>query len=177
MKLVIEMVTRRVDFERFRTVYYSEAFNNEVVAAVNLKERTIREQQTLPDGKERMRTYIVPRVDLPGVISKLVGDTMIAYEELTIYDPATRHATVDVSSAGGDLIKVHATSQFTEQPDGIHTHIEIQVDVKIFGIGGMIERFIAAETKKRYDTVELTLQKFVDSTEAGGKSKSAPATA
>lgn len=177
MKLVIEMMTRHVDYERFRNVYYSEAFNQEVIKAVNLKERTLREHQTLPDGKERMRMYIAPRVDLPSMISKLVGDTLIAYEEITVYDPATRRATVDVQSAGGDMIKVSATSQFMDEPDGIRTHIELQVDVKIFGIGSMIERFIANETRKRYEAVERTLQQFVDHGDPGSTMQSVPVTA
>jgi hypothetical protein len=163
MKVVIEMLTKRVEYARFREVYVSEAFNREVIAAVNLKERTVREHEKLPDGKEKLRVYIVPRVDLPSVISKLVGENLIAYEELTIYDPATRRAEIKISSAGSDLVQVSASSYFTDDGDGVRTHIDLLVNVKIFGIGSMIERFVVNETRKRYETVERVLQQFIDS--------------
>ncbi|MET0386481.1 MAG: DUF2505 family protein [Polyangiales bacterium] len=162
MKVVIEMLTKRVDYARFRQVYFSEAFNQELVTAVNLKERTVREHTQLPDGRERLRTYIAPKVDLPSFIAKLVEGFEIGYEEVTVFDPATRHADVAVHTAGGDRLHVAAQTQFSEEGDGIRTRIDLEVRVKLLGIGSMIERFMVKETVARYQVVERELQRFID---------------
>jgi hypothetical protein len=162
MKFTIEMLTRRVDYARFSRVYFSEALNSELVAAIDLKQRTLRERSDLPDGKQRMRLYIAPRVDVPAVIEKLIEGHAIGYEEVTVFDPAARHAHATIHTPAPDLLQVSAETQFLEELDGIRTRIELQVRVKIIGIGAMIERFVGNETRKRYVLVERCLQRFVD---------------
>jgi hypothetical protein len=49
--------------------------------------------------------------------------------------------------------------------------------VKIFGIGSMIERFVANETRKRYETVERVLQQFIDAGHAGNAGNDVQASA
>lgn len=40
MKFTVEMTTRGVDLTRFEQVYFSDAFNREVMHAVHLKQRS-----------------------------------------------------------------------------------------------------------------------------------------
>jgi hypothetical protein len=162
MKCEIEMLTRGLDYARFSRVYFSEPFNRELVTAIDLKERTIRERTELPDGKLRLRVYIAPRVDLPAVIEKIVKGYTIGYEETTLYDPATGRAQSSVQTPGGDLLHVDAETHFTAVLEGVRTHIEMQVKVKLFGVGGLVERFVCSETQKRYRLVEAALQRYID---------------
>jgi hypothetical protein len=164
MQVIIEMLTRRVDFARFREAYFSDAFNRELVSAVNLRDRTVREREHMPDGKERLVTYVAPRVDLPRMIAKWVEGFDIGYEETSIYDPSARRADVIVHTPGGDRLQVGAVTHFREVPEGIQTHIDMTVRVKVLGLSALLERFVANETRGRYVIVERVLQQYVDGT-------------
>ena len=167
MKAVIETLTRGVDCARFRHIFYaSEVFNREIMAVANLKERVVREHVQLPDGKERSRLYIVPRVDLPLVIEKATAGYVIAYEETSLFDPATRTANVSIHTPGGDLLRVSAVTQWLTEPEGVRMRLELDVHVKLFGVAGLIERFMISETRKRYEALERVMQQCVDAENA-----------
>ena len=162
MDFVIEMLTRRVRYARFRHVYYSEPFHTQLAPAIELKERSLRERVTLSDGKERIRVYIAPRVELPAVIAKVVEGYAVGYEETTLFDPESRMADVRIQTPAGNLLQIEAQTRFSESEEGVRTRIALSVRAKIFGVGGMAERFVAAETRKRYALVEQFLQRYVD---------------
>jgi hypothetical protein len=158
----IRLFTRGVDYARFSRVYYSEPFQRALVHAINLKERTVRERRELPDGRQRFVVYIAPRVELPAIFASVAHGYAIGYEETTLFDPAARRAESTVKTPGGDLLQVAAETLFSESAAGVHTDIQLAVQVKIFGVGGAIEKFVANETRKRYALVERALQQFVD---------------
>jgi hypothetical protein len=162
MKFEIEIVTRGIDYPTFRRVYYSEEFNQDVAEAVKLKARTQTEFVALPDGKERRRVHVVPRVNLPSAFQKLLNGQAVSYDETTVFDPATRSATFDVASPAGDRVRVSGLARFLEEPDGVRLHFEGEAQVQIFGVGGMIERYIVNEVRARYGVVQRLLQRFID---------------
>jgi Protein of unknown function (DUF2505) len=162
MTCVIEMLTRRVDYARLSQVLYSEPFNRELMSAIDLKERVVRERSEQPDGKLYLRTYIAPRVDLPAVIERLVKGHAVGYEETVVFDPATRHARSSIQTPVGDMFQVAADTYFTDVAQGVRTRIELQVKVKVFGVGGIAEKFVCNETQKRYVIIEQVLQRYLD---------------
>jgi len=162
MKFVIEIVTRGVDYLRFRQTYHSEAFNQEVAAAANLKERSLKELVALPDGKERRRVLVVPTVSVPAPLLKILNGKPLSYEEVTVFDPVTRSATYAIESAAGDKLNVTGIARFIEEGGGVRLRFEGDAVVPIFGLGGIVERFIVREVKGRYEIVERLLQRFVD---------------
>jgi hypothetical protein len=162
MQFVVEIVVRGIDYPTFRRVYYSEEFNSDVAQAVKLKERTQVEHVTLPGGKERRRVRVVPRVSLPMAMQKLLNGQPISYEEITVFDPATRSSSFEVESSAGDKIQVTGTARFFEENGGVRLRFEGDAAVKVFGIGGIAERYIVNEVRSRYDVVATLLQKFVD---------------
>jgi hypothetical protein len=162
MKFAVEIVARGIDYPRFRQVYYSEEFNKSVAEAVKLKERTQEEYVRLPDGKERRRVRVVPRVNLPSSLQKLLNGRPLHYEETTVFDPKTRSATFDVDSAAADAVKVTGLAQFIEETGGMRVRFEGEARVKVFGLGALIERYIVGEVKGRYEVIQSLLQKFID---------------
>ena len=162
MTVRINLLTHGVSYARFSRVYYSEAFQGELVHAINLKERTVRERQELPDGKQRFVVYIAPRVELPSIFASLAHGYAIGYEETTLFDPIARRAESTVKTPGGDLLQVAAETLFSECAGGVQTEILLTVRARILGIGSAIERFVINETRKRYALVERALQAYVD---------------
>jgi len=162
MQFVVEIVVRGIEYPTFRRVYYSEEFNQEVAQAVKLKERGQLEHVTQPDGKERRRVRVVPRVSLPAAVQKLLNGQEISYEEITVFDPATRTATFEVINPAGETVQVTGVARFFEENGGVRLRFEGEAKVKVFGIGGMAERYIVNEVRSRYEVVARLMQKFVD---------------
>lgn len=162
MTVNIKLFTRGVDYARFSRVYYSEPFQSALVQAIDLKERTVRQWQELPDGTQRFVVYIAPRVELPSIFASLAHGYAIGYEETTLFDPSARRAYSTVKTPGGDLLHVAAETLFSESATGVHTAIRLSVQARILGLGGAIERFVGNETRKRYALVERALQAYVD---------------
>ena len=162
MKFTVDMLTRGVDFERFKKAYWSDAFNSVVVAEANLIECTVCEHVTLPDGKLRRRIRVVPRMELPTTLLKFLEGHTIRYEEVMLLDPVARKARLDVHTIAGDLLQVGADADFIEQPQGLLMRLQTEANVKLFGVSGMIERHLANEVRSRYVLVGQALQRFVD---------------
>jgi hypothetical protein len=162
MKFAVEIVARGIDYPRFRQVYYSEEFNRDVAQAVKLKERSQQEYVKLPDGKERRRVLVVPRVSLPSSFQKLLNGRPLSYEETTVFDPATRSATFAVESAAGERVQVTGLAQFIEEPGGMRVRFDGEARVNVFGLGALAERYIVGEVKGRYDVIQRLLQQFID---------------
>jgi len=162
MKFEVEIVTRGVDYARFRRAYHSETFNQEVAAAANLTERSLQEFVAQPDGRERRRVRIVPRAVLPAPLQKLLNGRPVSYDEITVFDPATRSATFAIESPAGDVVSVSGEARYAEEPGGVRLRFEGEAAVKIFGVGGIVERYLVREVKARYELVERLLQRFVD---------------
>lgn len=162
MKFTVDIHTRRVDYPRFRQVYFSEQFNREIVRAVNLQERTTTEHVIARDGKERMRVRIVPKVALPGMILKLLENNPISYDEITVFDPATRRASFAIETPAGEIVQVTGQAHLLDDGDGVRLRFEGDARVRLLGVGGMIERFLVKEVTERYAQVERALQHFID---------------
>lgn len=162
MTFNINLFTRGVDYARFSRVFYSEPFQSVLVHALNLKERTVRERQALPDGTQRFVVYIAPRIELPSIFASLAHGYAIGYEETTLFDPRARRAQSTVKTPGGDLLQVAADTLFSESAAGVHTEVQLMVRARIVGFGTAIEKFVANETRKRYELVERALQAYVD---------------
>jgi hypothetical protein len=162
MKFAVEIVARGIDYPSFRRVYYSEEFNQSVAAAAKLKERFQKEHVVLPDGKERRLVHIVPRAQIPAPVAKILNGQTISYEETTVFDPTTRSATFSITSVAGDTVQVGGIAQFIEEPGGVRVRFEGEAKVKVFGIGGIAERYIVNEVKERYEIIQRMMQEFID---------------
>lgn len=91
-------------------------------------------------------------VDLPGPIKKVVGDS-IRYQEIGQLERAPLRYTVKVVPAKlADKLFVSGVQR--TEPLGPHTCrriFEATVEVKIFGVGGLIEKRIVQDLTKSYD--------------------------
>jgi Protein of unknown function (DUF2505) len=162
MKFAVEIVARGIDYPTFRRVYYSEEFNQQVSQAAKVKERFQQEHVVLPDGKERRKVHVVPRVHMPLAVQKILNGQEIAYIETTVFDPTTRSATFDVESPAGEKVSVIGVARFIEESGGVRVHFEGEAKVKVFGIGTIAEKYIVNEVTERYRTIEKLLQQFID---------------
>lgn len=110
---------------------------------------------SLEDGEPVMKRVVEvePYVaDLPGAIKKVLGEN-IRYREEGKYDKQKRRYEVEVVPARlADKIFVKGV-QSTQAlgPKQCKRVFEIEVTVKIFGVGGMIEKRIISDLQRSYD--------------------------
>lgn len=162
MQFTIDLRARGIDYPVFRDVYFSERFNRHIMAAVNLVERTQTEHLVSRNGQERMRVHVVPRIALPGMLSRLLDSHPISYDEVTVFDPASRRASLAIETPAGDIIQVTGQAHLLDEPGGMRLRFQGEARVRLPGVGGMIERFLVNEVTTRYALVEQALQRFID---------------
>jgi hypothetical protein len=162
MKFAVEITAKGIDFPKFREIFYSDEFNEELAEALKLKERSQLEVVIQPDGKERRRVHIVPR-GLPAPVQKLLGGGgSFGYDEVTVFDPETRRAAFVVETPGTDAVQITGEARFFEEVDRVRLRFEGEAKVKVFAIGGVVERHIVSEVKSSYEQIERLLQQFIE---------------
>lgn len=162
MRFVVDHVFHGTDVDRFAEVYFSEEFNEAVAPITGMKERRLVEERRDPDGKLHRRVRLAPDVSLPGPLQKLVGKEAITYDEVAVYDPAAREARYRIEHKAGDRLEVKGVVRFLPVEGGVRRVIEGDVDVRVFGVGGLVERFIESEVKKGYEKIAAFLQRWLD---------------
>lgn len=94
----------------------------------------------------KMRSKIVPKDNMPGFLKKLVGSAF-HFEETTTYESGSNRARVQmIPSALRDKVRMNYEIQVV--PDGesaCKRVMEWDIEVKLFGVGGMAEKFAANE--------------------------------
>ena len=99
---------------------------------------------------------------LPGPIQKLVGNEPITYDEVSHFDATKKTVTYRIDSKANDRIKVSGSISFVAEGSGVRRKIDGVIEVKVFGVGGVIEKFVEGETQKGYAKIAVFLQSVLD---------------
>lgn len=162
MKLLVDTLFQNVTLDRFVEVYFSEDFNNRVAKISGLKKRELVEEKRHEDGSRDRRVRMEPNVTLPGPIQKFVGNQTISYDEVSRYDAGKKQVTYHIDSKANDRIQVKGTITFVPEGTGVRRKIDGVIEVKVLGLGGLVEKFVEAETQKGYAKIAVFLQQVLD---------------
>ncbi len=130
----------------------SEEYNKRLfMQELKFKSYELLEQKDLGDKvTRRVRAEPQPG-NMPGPMKKAVGDSL-SYVEEGSYDRKTKLYTFrTIPAAFGDKVKIQGTMRC--EPAGEKKSVrvtEVQVEVKIFVVGGMIEDRIKNDLKQSY---------------------------
>jgi hypothetical protein len=148
MKTVTESVVLPCAVETFWRVFLDETYMRTLfLDELKFKELTILE---LTDSSRRIRA--VPKVNLPALLEKLIGDTF-AYEELGKLDRAknewTWHMQPPANPDGKvkkDMVSTRGTIRVVAEGEGkCRRTDQVTVEAKVFGLGGLIESTVEKE--------------------------------
>ena len=117
-----------------------------------------------PDGSVYRKTECAPPIEMPSMAKKVIGDST-GYIETGHYDPKTRRFNTDVQpKMGGDKIQMRVSIWAEPRGDKqIERFVDVDSNVKIFGIGRMLEGLIESNTRESYDiAAEFTNKWIVD---------------
>jgi hypothetical protein len=105
-----------------------------------------------PDGSVHRRVECAPPVEIPSVAKKIVGEST-SYVEDGRYDPKRKRFEADVQlKVGGDKIKTKVAIWVEPRGDKrVERIAEIDNEVKVFGVGKILETFIEKQMRESYD--------------------------
>ncbi|MBI5508530.1 MAG: DUF2505 family protein [Deltaproteobacteria bacterium] len=165
MKFRAEHSFRGISLADYEQLYFNEDFNAALCKAVKLARAL--EKRDLKDGKLSRVVRVGPDREIPPPVAKLLGASRIEYtEHLTYTFRSYNGVWHTVSSVFTDKIDSRGTFGFSAVKDGVTRVVEGDIKVKVFGIGGVIERFIVADVERSYKDAAQFTQRFID---GGGK--------
>lgn len=139
--------------ERFWQTYFDPAFvEKSLLEAMGCTRFTILEQSgDLAAGLHRRLESEQP-IQAPAAVRSLVGE-VIAYVEDGRFDPRTGRWRFTITpSVLADKVKLSGEQWVEPAPGGgIERVIAIDCSVNLFGLGGVLERFVAQVTGENYE--------------------------
>lgn len=147
MKRVTTTFTLPCTAETFWSVFLDPAYTR----AFYLDELHFKGLRVLESGETTRKLHITPRLNLPGPIARLVGDSF-AYEEHGTLDRKTDTWSwrmvrpAGVGSSQKDLISTSGTTRIAPGGAGqCRRTDDVTVEAHVFGLGGVIESIVEKE--------------------------------
>ena len=133
-----------------------------IAACTERFERRLVEENTLADGRVQRRVRMVPNVQLPAALKKLIGDHEISYDEVSTFDPAKNEVEYFIDSKAKERVAVQGTIRFLASAGGVRRVIDGEVKAKVFGLGSVIEKLVESEVTKSYENIARIMQRYLD---------------
>lgn len=134
-------------------IFFDEAFNRDMyLQHLQFQNWQVLEQRETETTIARTVT-VTPKVgDLPGAIKSLIGENL-SYREIGTFDKQTRRYKLNVvPNVLAD--KVSVLGETWVEPIGAaqcNRVFEAEVNVKVFGVGGIIEKRLIADLQLSYN--------------------------
>ena len=161
MKFKAEHVFKGISIADYEKLYFDEDFSIALCKEVKLA-RSLKSLETKDVHLSRAVT-VGPEREIPGPVAKIVGANRIEYTEYVEYDMGSyKGEWKTISSVLTDKIDTKGTFEFQEVSGGVKRIIHGDIKVKIFGIGGVVEKFIVSDVEKSYNDAAVFTQKWID---------------
>jgi hypothetical protein len=159
MKLQIEH-TFGVTPAEYAAFYFDEGFSEDLCAAVKLGRTLLRLDRTPTRLIRHVRCE--PVREVPAPLAKLMDGHRFHYVEELDFDLETlRGRWRVVPSLIPDKVDASGTHDFEDAGGKTRRVVRGEVKVSVFGIGGLVERFVIGEVQKSYDDAAAFTQTFL----------------
>lgn len=166
MKFKCDHRFRNITLAQYEALYFDEAFNEALCKSVNLQ-RTVLKLDRSPQRIHR-EVKVSPDRDVPAPVAKIIGSSKLEYTEHVDYTFGSFHGTwVTISSVLTDKVDTRGTMAFSADGTGVRRVIDGDINVKIFAVGGIIEKFIVADVEKSFENAAAFTQKWIDDGKLG----------
>lgn len=166
MKFRAEQQIESITLSDYETLYFDETFNEALCEHVRLSRRVRKHDH---DGGHLVREVTVsPDREIPAPMAKILGASRFEYTECLEYDMGQYRATWKViPSLMPEKVDCHGTLEFKEADGGVLRIVQGHVKVKVFGIGGVIERFIVADVERSYEKASQFANRWIAERQRG----------
>lgn len=144
-------------------VFFSADYNRRLYLEVLKYNRWELVDQHEEAGGVIVRTAIMdPAFDVPKLLKKAIGDN-VAYTESGRYDPATKRWRYTITP-NRMAERMTTRGEYWVESRGekkIERICTVDLEAKIFGIGGMLESFIEKQTREAYETTARFTNQYI----------------
>ena len=155
----------------WRDVFFDHAFNEALYReALQFEAFKVLEETTPPDGRRTRRMAVTPKLDAPGPIKKVLGDS-VSYIEEGRLDLARPSWIVKVlPSTLADKTRVTSEMWLERTGTGQSDRVaEFDIEVKMFAIGGLFEKFLEKTMRDSYQKATDFTNKWLREKGLAGK--------
>jgi hypothetical protein len=158
MKFSIEHTFQGVSLPDYEKLYFDEAFQLAICEAVKLKRTVLKVDRTESHINRHVR--VEPSREIPAPIAKVLGGEGFHYVEELEYDLGKyRGRWRIVSGMLPDKVSVSGTLELALTSSGVKRTVAGEIKVSVFGIGGIIEKFVVTDIEKGYaDAAAFTVK-------------------
>lgn len=166
MRFSIEHSFRDTSLERFLAVYFSDAFNRHVDPQIGVQLRAPLECQEQDGGRIYRRTRVVPTVQLPARLQRMLGRERIEYVEVSTFDPTRHSLDYCIEHVAAKHLRVWGEIRFEAIPGGVRRVLDLNVEVDVPLVRGLVERILETELRKAYARIAELTQAWLDREDA-----------
>jgi hypothetical protein len=163
MKRVSETFALPCTPETFWSIFFDPTYTR----ALYLDQLQFKGFTVVEQGESTRKLHIVPRVNLPGPLAKIVGDSF-AYEEHGTLDRAQnvwRWRMVRPANTGGkkkDMVSTSGTIRLVaDGPGRCRRTDEVDIEAHLFGFGGLIESVVEKELHSSWSKELAFLERWI----------------
>lgn len=134
----------------WKHLFFDADFNRALYEQLGFETYEVKELETLPDGRVRRVLRAEPPLNAPALIKDRIKGRVFYIEE-GIYDPARGvWEFANESSVASDSTRVSGTIRGEPHAEGMLYIVELEIEVKAFGFGSLVERMIEKNTRDSY---------------------------
>jgi hypothetical protein len=161
MKLHVKHIFLGITLTQYGELYFEESFNEYLCKGVNLT-RNVKEKTLNGTSLNRVTTVSPDRV-IPGPVAKVIKMNRLEYDEELTYDTAAFKGTWKIQVPGPLGAKFSAGGEFVfrEVDGGVERELWGELNVKVFGVGKMIETLIVTDVEKSYETAAAQTSQYI----------------
>ena len=144
-------------------VFFDPEYNRRLYSeALRYKRWELVEQREEPNGAIVRRAVMEPAFEVPALLKKAIGDG-ISYTEEGRFDPVGRRWRYTITP-NRMADKLTTRGEYWVEARGekkIERICTVDLEAKIFGIGGALESFIEKQTREAYDATMRFTNAFI----------------
>lgn len=139
----------------WREVFFDREYNEKLYReGLQFEAFDIVEETDPPDGRRTRKVRVTPKIDAPAAIRKVLGDSVSYVEEgrLEVTGPNTpKWLSKVLPSKLADKSTIKAEMWLERTGPGQSDRVaEFDIEVKMFGVGGMVEKFLEKTMRESY---------------------------
>ncbi|MEC9466617.1 MAG: DUF2505 family protein [Myxococcota bacterium] len=160
MRLSVEHVFEGLSLPQYEELYFAEDFNQGLCENVALVRELIEKSET--NGVLRRVVSVSPDRTIPPAVSKVIKIDKLEYREIIEYELGQYRGTWNIEPAiFGNKFKAGGSFEFKDAPGGVSRALWGDISVKIFGVGGLVEKAIVSEVERSYGVAADFTRDFI----------------
>lgn len=161
MRFTADHVIEGLPLAKYKELYFEDEFNVALCRAVRLARRSLKFERT--GDKVVRHVHVEPEGrEIPAPVAKLLGQRRFSYVEELEMDLATgegRWRTIPTLLP--EKVDARGTLRFVDAGGSARRIVHGTIDVHVFGIGSIVERFICSDAERSYADAAVFTRAFI----------------